>query len=182
MPLLQQQQQKTEGRHAEGDVPHEDGPGRQFPHGYPKTSTGDWVGQRPGAAPRSRGILALVSTCGIWQLIRRHRATADFKKTLLVLYRNTKTSHGSPPPQLVQNRLVLRLNPAGTPFPLKILIRHILFVPWAYDLCGPNVQTLLVPVHKMQRVFNIISSAYPDANIDRVVERIPSIFSRDATR
>ncbi|CAM9163518.1 unnamed protein product, partial [Ascophyllum nodosum] len=43
-------------------------------------------------------------------------------------------------------------------------------------------RTLLVPVHKMQRVFNIISSAYPDANIDRVVERIPSIFSRDATR
>lgn len=56
---------------------------------------------------------------------------------------------------------------------------HLLFpLPfWASD-----VQTLLESVHKMKRVSDIISSAYPDADMSRVVERIPSIFSRNATR
>lgn len=34
----------------------------------------------------------------------------------------------------------------------------------------------------MRRVCKIISDAYPDANMARVVERIPSVFSRNATR
>ncbi|CAM9883799.1 unnamed protein product [Scytosiphon promiscuus] len=43
-------------------------------------------------------------------------------------------------------------------------------------------RTLLVPVHKMQRVFAILNEAYPDANMSRVLERIPSVLSRNATR
>lgn len=43
-------------------------------------------------------------------------------------------------------------------------------------------QTLLVPVHKVQRVLEIIREAYPNANLARVVERIPSVLSRNATR
>ncbi|CAM9339581.1 unnamed protein product [Hapterophycus canaliculatus] len=43
-------------------------------------------------------------------------------------------------------------------------------------------RTLLVPVHKMKRVFAILSEAYPNANMSRVLERIPSVLSRNATR
>lgn len=43
-------------------------------------------------------------------------------------------------------------------------------------------QTLMVPVDRMQAVLKVIREAYPDANIARVVERIPSVLSRNATR